>query len=81
MHAPSFSLTPKKLVKGTGLQLLTGDDGEVGLSFDNTSTRHFYMVGKSLAVPKFSIQFKVSTSLSPFPFSRFLSLSSHSLTI
>lgn len=65
VHAPNFAFTPTKLVKGTGLQLLTGDDGEIGLSFDNASSRHFFVVGKPLATPQFKLQFKVTLPLPP----------------
>lgn len=59
IKAPSFNFTPHKLLKGPGLQLLRGDDGEIGLSFDANSSRHFYFIANALANPKFIIQFKV----------------------
>lgn len=54
-----FSITGPKLSRADGLHLLTGDDGEIGVSFDKSSSRHFFFLGKGLSVPKFSLNFKV----------------------
>ena len=54
-----LSLTAPKLFSGDGLHLLRGDDGEIGISFDKKSSRHFFFIGKSLASPKFSLKLKV----------------------
>ncbi len=55
---PSFELTSPKLLHANGLQLLRGEDGEIGFSFDKNSTRHFFVLGKPSS-PKFSLKFKV----------------------
>lgn len=56
-----MSLSSPQLLHGDGLQLLKAEDGEIGLSFDKKSTRHFFLLGKSLNSPKFSLTFKVSS--------------------
>jgi hypothetical protein len=61
-------LASPKLFNGEGLHLLRGDDGEIGVSFDKHSSRHFFFVGAALPSPKFSLKFQVcySTSFCPF---------------
>ena len=56
---PSMSIISPQLHQGEGLHLLRGDDGEVGISFDKHSTRHFFVL-TNLPSPRFSIKFKVS---------------------
>lgn len=56
---PSLALSSPQLLHGEGLQLLKVDDGEIGVSFDKKSTRHFFLFGKSLNASKFSLSFKV----------------------
>ena len=65
----SFSVSAPKLYTGAGLHLLRGDDGEIGISFDKNSSRHFFFIGKvfPLSAPKFSLSLKVPF-LSPSPF-------------
>ena len=58
-----FSLTAPNLTKGDGLHLLRGEDGEIGISFDKQSSRHFFFLGKAPASPKFSLELKVSSLL------------------
>lgn len=42
----NFSLSsPSHVYKGEGLQLLRGEDGETGLSFDGKSSRHLFLFG------------------------------------
>jgi hypothetical protein len=53
-----FSLAAPKLTKGDGLHLLRGEDGEIGISFDKNSSRHFFFFGKA-SLPKFSLGLKV----------------------
>ncbi len=50
---------PTKLFKGEGLHLLRGEDGEIGISFDKNSSRHFFFIGKAPTTPKFALLFKV----------------------
>eukprot|EP00026_Physarum_polycephalum_P000009 Phypoly_transcript_00009.p1 GENE.Phypoly_transcript_00009~~Phypoly_transcript_00009.p1 ORF type:complete len:3931 (-),score=966.04 Phypoly_transcript_00009:22-11814(-) len=52
----SFHITAPKLFEADGVQLLRGDDGEVGISFDESSARHFFFLGKAPAATKFSIK-------------------------
>lgn len=54
-----FSLSAPKLLRGDGLHLLRGDDGEIGVSFDKKSSRHFFFIGFALPSPKFSLGLKV----------------------
>jgi hypothetical protein len=54
-----FALTAPKLSKGDGLHLLRGEDGEIGISFDKHSSRHFFFFGKAPTLPKFSLGLKV----------------------
>lgn len=54
-----FSLTAPKLSKADGLHLLRGEDGEIGISFDKRSSRHFFFLGKAPTLPKFSLGLKV----------------------
>ncbi len=63
LHVASlqFSVTTPTLYKGDGLHLLRGEDGEIGISFDKNSTRHFFLLGKAPSLPEFSLQFKVCT--------------------
>lgn len=56
---PAWSLSAPKLHKGEGLHLLRGDDGEIGISFDKNSSRHFFLLTKAPASPKFSLHLKV----------------------
>ena len=58
---PTFSLSAPKLLRAEGLHLLRADDGEIGLSFDKTSSRHFFFIGKSMGA-KFSLQLKVDAT-------------------
>jgi hypothetical protein len=58
---PTFSLSAPKLLRAEGLHLLRADDGEIGISFDKTSSRHFFFIGKSPGV-KFSLQLKSDAS-------------------
>jgi hypothetical protein len=55
----NFSLSAPKLSKGDGLHLLRGEDGEIGVSFDKQSSRHFFFFGKAPSFPKFSLGLKV----------------------
>lgn len=55
----SFSLSAPKLSKADGVHLLRGDDGEIGISFDKNSSRHFFFFGKAPSLPKFSLGLKV----------------------
>lgn len=55
----SFGLSSPKLLLANGLHLLRGEDGEIGISFDKKSSRHFFFFGKAPSVPKFSLSFKV----------------------
>jgi hypothetical protein len=43
---------------GDWLQLLRGEDGEIGVSFDKNSSRHFFML-TNISSPRFAIKFKV----------------------
>jgi hypothetical protein len=52
----SFHITEPKLLKSDGLQLLRGEDGEVGFSVDESSSRHFFILGKAPSSTKFSIK-------------------------
>lgn len=54
-----FSLSAPKLLNGAGLHLLRGLDGEIGISFDKQSSRHFFFLGKLPSAPKFSLNLKV----------------------
>lgn len=54
-----FNISSPKLFKAEGLQLAQGIDGEIGLSFDKHSSRHYFFLGKAPAAPKFSLEFKV----------------------
>ena len=57
-----FSLAPpKQLLQGADVQLLRAEDGEIGISFDKDSSRHFFFIGKALSFPKFSLGFKVAS--------------------
>jgi hypothetical protein len=56
---PSLSISSPQLIQGEWLQLLRGEDGEIGISFDKGSSRHFFLLG-SVPSPKFSIKFKAS---------------------
>lgn len=59
----NFSILRPTLLSGTGLQLLRGEDGETGLSFDEKSTRHFFVFGKTPA-PKLLLKLEVLYCLS-----------------
>lgn len=59
VSCPHFSLTAPKLSRADGLHMLAGEDGEIGVSFDKHSSRHFFFLGKALSVPTFSLHFKV----------------------
>jgi hypothetical protein len=59
--APTFSLSAPKLLRGEGLHLLRADDGEIGVSFDKNSSRHYFFIGKSPGV-KFSLLLKADAS-------------------
>jgi len=63
-----FSLSAPKLLKGDGLHYLQGEDGEIGFSFDKHGSRHFFLIGKSLSLPKFSLQLQVCLFLWVFFF-------------
>jgi hypothetical protein len=65
--ASQLSLSGPKLYHSDGLHLLRGEDGEIGVSFDKSSSRHFYFLGKSLALPKFSLGLKVIFYISGNP--------------
>lgn len=54
-----LNVTNARLLAREGLQVLRGDDGETGLSFDKSSSRHFFIIGKSLSSTKFQLQFEV----------------------
>lgn len=54
-----FSIATPKLFNGPGLHLLRGGDGEIGISFDKNSSRHFFFFGKAPSIPKFSLNLKV----------------------
>jgi hypothetical protein len=54
-----FGLSAPKLFHSDGLHLLQGEDGEIGVSFDKSSSRHFFFLGKAPAFPKFSLGLKV----------------------
>lgn len=58
-----LEISAPKLLHGEGLHLLRGDDGEIGISFDKNSSRHFYFLGKAPALPKFSLNLKVCLAL------------------
>jgi hypothetical protein len=58
----NFSLTAPKLFKNDGVQLLRAEDGETGLSFDKTSSRHFFLFGKQ-PPSKIVLQLDVRESL------------------
>jgi hypothetical protein len=58
-----FSLSTPKLSKGDGLHLLRGVDGEIGISFDKHSSRHFFFLGKAPTLPKFSLGLKVALNI------------------
>jgi hypothetical protein len=58
-----LSVSQPKLLKGDGLHLLRGEDGEIGVSFDKKSSRQFFFLGKALSAPKFSLGLKVCTTL------------------
>jgi hypothetical protein len=55
----NLSLAAPKLSRGEGLHLLVGEDGEVGVSFDKNTSRHFFFLGISHSLPKFSLSIKV----------------------
>jgi hypothetical protein len=59
---PNFAVSVPTLYNGAGLHLLRGDDGEIGISFDKNSSRHFFFIGKPLSAPKFAINLKVLTA-------------------
>lgn len=46
LAVPTFSLSYPKLLRAEGLHLLRADDGEIGLSFDKTSSRHYFFIGR-----------------------------------
>jgi hypothetical protein len=54
-----FHPSAPKLFSGEGLHLLRGDDGEIGVSFDKRSSRHFFFLGAALPSPKFSLKLQV----------------------
>jgi hypothetical protein len=58
-----LSPSSPKLFNGSGLHLLRGVDGEIGISFDKHSSRHFFFLGKAPSLPKFSLGIEV---LSPY---------------
>ncbi len=55
----SLSLKSPKLLRGEGLHLLRAEDGEIGISFDKTATRHFFFLGKAPTSTKFTLSLKV----------------------
>jgi hypothetical protein len=55
---PLFTINAPQIHHGDWLQLLRGEDGEIGISFDKNSSRHFFML-TNLSGPRFSIKFKV----------------------
>jgi hypothetical protein len=57
------SLASPKLFNGAGLHLLRGDDGEIGISFDKHSSRHFFFLGKAPSLPKFSLGLQVTLNI------------------
>ena len=61
-HPPALSLTAPKLLHGEGLQLLRDVDGEIGMSFDKHSSRHFFFFGKAPSALKFTLKLQVHTS-------------------
>lgn len=56
----SFPLVAPKFYKGDGLQVVRAEEGEVGISYDKNSLRHFFFFGKAPAFQKFSLKFNVS---------------------
>lgn len=63
---PSFSLTNAKLLSRPGLQVLRGDDGETGISFDKGSSRHFFVFLKAPTSQTFSLALEVFSVYSTF---------------
>jgi hypothetical protein len=57
-----FSLSAPKLFSADGLHLLRGLDGEIGISFDKHSSRHFFFFGKAPSLPTFSLGLKVPST-------------------
>jgi hypothetical protein len=58
-HPPALTLASPKLLQGEGLQLLRDIDGEIGISFDKHSSRHFFFWGKAPTTPKFVLNLQV----------------------
>lgn len=58
-----FSVSAPILLNGAELHLLRGDDGEIGISFDKNSSRHFFFIGSPLFVAKFSLNLMVYVSM------------------
>lgn len=62
-----FTLASPKLFRADGLHLLQSEDGEIGISFDKNSSRHFFLIAKSLPSLKFSLHLNVCFPPSPSP--------------
>lgn len=59
-----FSISPPKhSFSANGLNLLRGEDGEIGIAFDNDLSRHFFFIGKALSYPRFSLGLKVPATI------------------
>lgn len=56
---PPVTLEAPKLLQRKGLHVVRGEDGEIGLSFDNKTSRQFFVLGRSPSFPEFSLKFKV----------------------
>jgi hypothetical protein len=60
---PNFHVTSPQVLRGKELQLLRGEDGETGLSYNIKYTRHFFIYGKAPTTPKLLLQLEVLTIL------------------
>ena len=56
---PISTSSDRQLILRHGLQLLRSTDYECGLSYDKSSSRHFFIFGKSPSSTRFALQFEV----------------------
>jgi hypothetical protein len=76
-----FTLSGPILSKGDGLHLLRSDDGEIGVSFDKHTSRHFFFFGKAPSFPKFSLGLKVPPFFKIHLILFFINIEYHSLAL
>lgn len=55
----NFKISSPTLLRSDEAQIVRGDEAEIGISFDKSSVKHFFIVGRAPYSQKFTIKFNV----------------------